>query len=110
MLNRSLSEGFGQLRSLVELNLRYCQQLRALPEGIPPRILPLTPLLLGMHCALTDRDIRSSVVLNRSLSEGFGQLKSLVTLNLMGCCELKELCEGIPPRILPLPATLAILA
>ena len=35
MLNRSLSEGFGQLRSLVELNLWGCEQLRALPEGIP---------------------------------------------------------------------------
>ena len=48
---RALPERFGQLRSLVELDLRYCQQLRALPEGIPPRFLPLTPLLLGMNCA-----------------------------------------------------------
>ena len=45
MLNRSLSEGFGQLRSLVELNLHYCGNLRALPEGILPHILPLSASL-----------------------------------------------------------------
>ena len=41
----SLPERFGQLRSLVELNLYYCHQLRALPEGIPPRIIPLSAAL-----------------------------------------------------------------
>ena len=38
----SLPERFGQLRSLVTLNLSECKQLLALPEGIPPRILPLS--------------------------------------------------------------------
>ena len=51
MLNRSLSEGFGQLRSLVTLNLSFCKQLLALPEGIPPRILPHSDALaiFGMN-------------------------------------------------------------
>ena len=47
LLNRSLSEGFGQLGSLVDLNLGYCESLRELPVGIPAEILPLAPLLFG---------------------------------------------------------------
>ena len=47
---------------------------------------------------------------NLPLSEGFGQLRSLVTLNLQSCYALKELPAGMPPRILPLSAALAILA
>ena len=63
-----------------------------------------------MTCVRTDRGISSSVVLNRSLSEGFGQLGSLKELSLYGCTHLEALPEGIPLRILPLSAALAILA
>ena len=107
MLNYSLSEGFGQLESLRELNLKYCQ-LRALPEGIPPRIIPLTSALAIL--ARIDRDISSSVLLNCPLSEGFGQLENLQTLNLSFCEQLLALPKGIPPRILALSAALTILA
>ena len=100
MLNRSLSEGFGQLGSLVDLNLSHCYELKELCEGIPPRILPL-PAALAILASM-DRGISSSVVLNRSLSEGFGQLKSLVELNLEDCYNLRELPAGIPAEILPL--------
>ena len=41
----ALPERFGQLESLRELNLRMCANLKALPEGIPPRILPLSAAL-----------------------------------------------------------------
>ena len=98
----SLPERFGQLRSLVTLNLKECWELLALPEGIPPRILP--SLYCPGHFGASEwgRGISSSVVLNRSLSEGFGQLRSLVTLDLGWCTQLLALPEGIPPRILPL--------
>ena len=36
-----LPERFGQLESLRELSLQGCRALKALPEGIPPRILAL---------------------------------------------------------------------
>ena len=62
------------------LDLRFCKQLLALPEGIPPRIIPLTSALAIL--ARIDRDISSSVLLNRSLSEGFGGLRNLQTLFL----------------------------
>ena len=61
-----------------------------------------------MTCVRTDRDISSSVVLNRSLSEGFGQLGSLKVLKLYDCRSLKALPAGPPPRIIPLSAALAI--
>ena len=100
MLNRSLSEGIGDLKNLQELNLYKCKQLLALPEGISPRIIPLTSALAIL--ARIDRDISSSVLLNRPLSEGFGQLRSLVTLQMIGCDSLRELPAGIPDKILPL--------
>ena len=36
-----------------------------------------------------------------SLPERFGQLRSLVTLNLEGCSALKDLSAGIPAHIPP---------
>ena len=42
MSNLPLSEGFGQLRSLVTLNLAHTK-VKELPEGIPARILPPLP-------------------------------------------------------------------
>ena len=79
----------------MELNLWGCNQLRALPEGIPPRIIPLTSALAIL--ARIDRDISSSVLLNRPLSEGFGQLRSLVKLDLWGCKQLGALPAGNQP-------------
>ena len=38
-----LSEGFGQLRSLKELNLWRCENLRELPAGISAHNFPLPP-------------------------------------------------------------------
>ena len=54
------------------------RSLEALPAGIPPRIIRLTSALAIL--ARIDRDISSSVLLNRPLSEGFGQLTSLKKL------------------------------
>ena len=96
MSNLPLSEGFGQLRSLVTLDLGGCLKLLALPEGIPPRILP--SLYCPGHFGASERGrgISSSVVLNRSLSEGFGeQLVNLTDFNLNGCVKLQELPESI---------------
>ena len=108
MLNRSLSEGFGQLESLQKLDLTWCEQLRALPEGIPPCII--TPSAALAIWARIGRGISSSVLLTCSLSEGFGQLERLEELNLTSCYDLKELPEGVPLLIFPLSAALAILA
>merc|ERR1711924_534682 len=88
----SLPERFGQLRSLVTLDLSWCKQLLALPEGIPPRILPLSAALAML--AQIDRDISASILPNRSLSEGFGQLRNLQTLSLCDCRRLRALPAG----------------
>ena len=46
----ALPERFGQLKSLVKLNLHSCERLLVLPEGIPARILFLpTPCHFGMN-------------------------------------------------------------
>ena len=107
MLNCSLSEGFGQLENLRELKLVNCGSLKELPAGAPAHILPLSAALAIL--ALIGWGISSSVLLNYSLSEGFGQLGSLKVLWLTGCEQLRALPEGMPPRILPLSAALAIL-
>ena len=91
----------------MKLDLYECFALKELPAGIFPPFAFVPELC--MNCAWTDRNISSSVVLNHSLSEGFGQLRSLVKLHLWGCTQLRALPEGIPPRILPLSAALAIL-
>jgi hypothetical protein len=83
-LNRSLSEGFGQLRSLLTLDLTNCFELEALPAGIP-RAYILLPLHFCMTCVRSDRGISSSVVLNCSLSEGFGDLTNLKELTMYQC-------------------------
>ena len=89
------------------LNLERCWALKELPAGAPAHILPLSAALAIL--ALIGWGISSSVLLNCSLSEGFGQLRSLVTLDLGYCGQLLALPEGIPP-VLPLSAALAILA
>ena len=46
--------------------------------------------------------VSSSILLNRSLFEGFGQLRSLVTLDLGGCSQLGALPAGhIPLQHIP---------
>ena len=106
LLTCSLSEGFGQLESLKVLNLEGLNNLVALPEGTPAHIPSSASSELHMNYHW---DISTSILLNRSLSEGFGKLRRLVELNLGGCRQLRALPEGIPPRILPLSAALAIL-
>lgn len=44
---KALPEGFGQLKSLVTLNLTNCRELLALPEGISSLSLPPWPKLTG---------------------------------------------------------------
>ena len=105
MLNRSLSEGFGeQLVNLTDFNLHGCVKLQELPESI-----------CNMR-SLTKLDLSGDLfpggcgpMSMRALPERFGQLRSLVELNLYCCTSLKELPAGIPPHILPLSAALAIL-
>ena len=87
------------MESLQTLNLEWCVNLKALPEGIPPRILPLSAALAIL--ALIGWGITSSVLLNYSLSEGFGQLRSLTELDLRCCYALKELPPGDPAPISP---------
>ena len=72
--------------------LYSCTQLRALPEGIPPRILALSAALAIL--AHIDRDISSSVLLTCSLSEGFGQLENLRELNMTACKSLLSLPDS----------------
>ena len=81
-----LSEGFGQLENLRELKLWYCNSLKELPAGAPAHILPLSAALAIL--ALIGWGISSSVLLNYSLSEGFGDLKSLKELDLRWCPKL----------------------
>ena len=76
-----------KIPTLTELSLRGCD-MESLPEGAPCILPSLSNLLL---------------------SEGIGQLESLRELSLSCCHQLRALPEGIPPRILPLSAALAIL-
>ena len=74
--------------SLQELSLYNCYTLKALPEGIPPRILALSAALAIL--AQIDRDISSSILLTCSLSEGFGDLPSLEDLDMNSCHALAK--------------------
>ena len=119
LLTCSLSKGFGQLRSLVMLDLGACTKLLALPAGISrlASFLSLPHELIGVLVPSGDPNgsewIRmdpngSEWISHRPLSEGVGQLKSLKTLILAHCTALKELPAGVPPRILPLSDALAL--
>ena len=91
-----LSKGFVELESLEHLSLTDCKSLTALPAGIHSIISiyfiwhrhdPFKPPLnLGLTVAPT---------LNHSLSEGFGELESLQTLNLELCISLTSLPAGM---------------
>ena len=82
------------------LNLENSQNyraLKALPEGIPPRILALSAALAIL--AHIDRDISSSVLLTCSLSEGFGDLTSLKSLDLRGCPASKNMPAALKEQL-----------
>ncbi len=92
MSDRPLSEGFGQLKSLVTLSLQNCKQLRALPEGISSLSFIWASGHQIFHFA------------EPSLSEGFGQLESLKELKLDWCKQLRALPAGILLRCHPFSA------
>ena len=90
-----LSEGFGELRNLKTLNLYECRSLLSLPAGlhtIEPACCsqrsPLPPFILNHP-----RTARP----NRLLSEGFGELRSLKSLDLENCQALRFLPAGLHP-------------
>ena len=97
MLTCSLSEGFGDLASLENLNMEMCTNVRSLPESFC-RLSNLKKLDLSSWDS--DRPMKLE-----SLPERFRQLGSLKTLNLGECTKLQALPEGIPPRFLLLSAT-----
>jgi hypothetical protein len=107
--NPPLSAGLGQLKSLRTLNIEFCWQLEALPEGFQ-ELSNLENLNLHCCCALEalpagfgqlksltslklcgDDELSMSL---KSLPEGFGQLKSLTYLDLSYCRELQALPAG----------------
>jgi hypothetical protein len=95
--NPPLSEGFGELRSLQTLYLNGCEKLQALPEGIPSNQLNLFVIHAAQYPPLST--VHPKPPLNQStqipLSKGFGELHSLVTLNLSYCESLGSLPEGL---------------
>ena len=105
-----LSEGFGQLESLRELNMANCKKLESLPEGFG-YLASLEDLnmqyctsvvspLPASFCRLSNLkklDLSSSLhspMKLESLPEGFGKLRSLRTLNLE-CTSLLSLPPGL---------------
>ena len=104
----SLSEGFGDL-NLTEIDFSCCEQLDlGVMFDVIFKFEGLTKLSLrGLEMeSLPERKPFTTFepLSLIPLSEGFGQLGSLVTLNLGGCWELKELPAGTPARILqPVP-------
>ena len=70
------------MRSLVELDLRYCKQLGALPEGIsahiPAHCTPL-PFRHERHLKPTGAFVAELLA---PLSKGFGHLTKLTTLRM----------------------------
>ena len=68
-----MSEGFGQLASLKELYLEYCEKLELLPDS---------------------KSHSESFYFLFLMSEGFGQLSSLKELNLEECVTLVSLPES----------------
>ena len=79
-----------------------CTNVVSLPESFC-RLSNLKKL--NLSCTLIGESMKLE-----SLPERFGQLRSLVILNLEGCKKLEALPEGMPPCILRLSAALAILA
>ena len=92
-----MPERFGQLENLRELKLWNCSSLKELPAGAPAHILPLSAALAIL--ARIDRGISSSVLLNRSLSEGFGQLENLRELNLQYCPASKNMPAALKEQL-----------
>ncbi|GLJ33992.1 hypothetical protein SUGI_0683690 [Cryptomeria japonica] len=74
----SLPDGFGNLKSLKSIKLRYCKQLSELPGSF-------TQLIHLEKLEILDCEILSS------LPDGFGNLKSLKSLYLQNCKQLSEL-------------------
>ena len=91
--NLPLSEGFGDLTSLEDLNMQYCTSVVSLPASFC-RLSNLKKLNL-------DAVFISQPMKLESLPERFGQLTSLQTLYLSSCESLKELPAGAPAHILP---------
>ena len=83
--------------------MQYCTSVVSLPESFC-RLSNLKKLNLSSYNG------SGYPMKLESLPERFGQLRSLVNLDLINCTQLRALPEGIPPHILPLSAALAILA
>ena len=90
---RALPERFGDLTSLEDLNMKGCTSVLSLPESFC-RLSSLKKLDLS-------GDEQDPMNLE-SLPERFGQLRSLVTLNLRACKQLRALPAGtLPPSTAP---------
>ena len=85
MLTCSLSEGFGQLESLQELNMAGCNSLLSLPDGFCD-LTNLTKLTFGAP--------GSAVSKLESLPERFGDLTSLEDLDMTACTSVVSLPES----------------
>ena len=88
MLNRSLSEGFGQLGNLRELNMGACKSLLLLPDSFCD---------LSNLTKLSFYEAYYGCEKLESLPERFGQLGSLRELNLGYCTKLLALPAGNQP-------------
>ena len=93
----SLPESFIRLQIPDEDFMKCCKAVARLPESIVEHHLFKDVATIDL--------IRAKLV---ALPERFGQLRSLVTLNLTWCEQLRTLPEGILPRIITPPAALAI--
>ena len=87
-----LSEGFGQLVNLEELNLQDCRQLLALSADFGG-----LKSLKVLNLSSSDYYYTMSL---RSLPEGIGQLVNLKELNMGGCENLLSLPAGFVQRII----------
>jgi hypothetical protein len=101
VLNIPLSEGFGQLGNLRELNMAACPSLLSLPDSFCD-LSNLTKLSFcdeyGNGCSELE-----------SLPERFGQLKSLTSLNLSGDYRIPMKLEYLPEGISSSLSTPALL-
>ena len=93
-LTRPISEGFGELHSLEELRLGGCIKLKALPAGLNAFPPACCSHHRSLHPPFTLNHPRTAWP-NPPFSEGFGELRSLTSLNLGSCYKLEALPAGL---------------
>ena len=87
-----MSEGFGMLTNLKDLNLEFCKKLESLPES---------------ESRLTSHFLISNF--GNLMSEGFGQLRSLTSLNLSGGRGYRMSLRSLPESEFPLTSLLFLI-